>query len=82
MRDDIEIRTLNEAKFIIENKATVRATAKVFHVGKSTVHKDMTKRLKALDYDSFLIVKKILLKNLNERHIRGGLATKRKYSKK
>ena len=82
MRDDIEIRTLKEAKFIIENKATVRATAKVFHVGKSTVHKDMSKRLKVLDYDSFLLVKKILLKNLSERHSRGGLATKRKYLKK
>ena len=82
MRDDIEIRNLNEAKYIIENKATVRATAKVFHVGKSTVHKDMSKRLKVLDYDSFLLVKKILLKNLSERHSRGGLATKRKYLKK
>ncbi len=79
MQEDFEQRIFLEARYIIENNATVRATGKVFHLGKSTVHKDVTERLERLDYELFLEVKAVLQKNLSERHIRGGLATKRKY---
>ncbi|MBE7076056.1 MAG: stage III sporulation protein D [Clostridiales bacterium] len=72
-------RILEEAYYIAETGATVRATAKIFGVGKSTVHKDVTKRLKNIDKDLYLAVKKVLKINLSERHIRGGEATKRKY---
>lgn len=72
-------RILEEAYYIAETGATVRATAKIFGVGKSTVHKDVTKKLKNIDKDLYLAVKKVLKINLSERHIRGGEATKRKY---
>ena len=57
----------------------MRDTAKVFHFSKSTVHKDATERLKLIDKDLYNQVKKVLEKNLSERHIRGGMATKKKY---
>lgn len=79
MRDDIEERVLSEARYIAETGATVRTTAVFFHVGKSTVHKDMTERLYALDLDLFEQVKEVLKINLCERHIRGGEATRLKY---
>ena len=72
-------RILEEAYYIAETGATVRATAKIFGVGKSTVHKDVTKRLKSIDKDLYLAVKKVLKINLSERHIRGGEATRKKY---
>ena len=80
MNKNIEIRTLDEARFIVETGATVREVAKVFKVGKSTVHKDVTKRLKGLDDNLYLLVRDVLDFNLSERHIRGGIATKKKYS--
>ncbi len=79
MREYITDRILEEAYYIAETGATVRATAKLFHSSKSTVHKDVTERLKNLDAELFKQVKKVLKKNLEERHIRGGEATKRKY---
>ena len=79
MYKSIEIRVIDEALYIIENKATVRQTAKEFKIGKSTVHKDVTVRLKELDSNLFLLVRDVLNYNLKERHIRGGLATRRKY---
>ena len=72
-------RVLEEAYYIAETGATVRDTAKIFGVGKSTVHKDVTTRLKEIDKDLYKKVKKVLEINLSERHIRGGEATKRKY---
>ncbi len=75
-------RIIEEANYIIETGATVRQTAKLFLSSKSTVHKDVTERLKKLDADLYERVKKILSKNLAERHIRGGEATKRKYQNK
>ena len=72
-------RVLEEGYYIAETGSTVRATAEIFHVGKSTVHKDVTVRLKAIDKDLFKAVRRVLRKNLSERHIRGGEATKRKY---
>lgn len=79
MREDIIKRILDESKYIISTGATVRATAKVFHFSKSTVHKDVTDRLQDIDRELYKLVKKVLSKNLAERHLRGGEATKLKY---
>ena len=66
-------------EYIIDTGATVRATAKVFKISKSTVHKDVTKRLRTEEPALYLRVKEVLDKNKSERHIRGGMATKIKY---
>ncbi len=79
MKDYIEDRVLEVAKYIIESKATIRRTAKVFGVSKSTIHKDMTERLPALNPLIASKAKTILDINKAERHIRGGMATKLKY---
>lgn len=81
MREDLTERVLKEACYIAETGATVRDTAKVFLFSKSTVHKDVTERLYFIDRTLYNKVKKILRKNLDERHIRGGLATREKYLK-
>ena len=81
MREDLIVRVLKESYYIAETGATVRETAKVFHYSKSTVHKDVTERLYYMDKLLFGSVKKVLKKNLEERHIRGGLATREKYLK-
>lgn len=65
--------------YIVETGETVRAVAKKFGISKSTVHKDVTQTLKKLDKSLYEKVKVILEKNKQERHIRGGEATKRKY---
>ena len=70
------------AAYIIENGATVRAAARRFEVSKSTVHKDMTQRLPDIDAQKAHEVEKVLQHNKQERHIRGGLATKRKYAER
>ena len=67
--------------YIIENKSTVRAAASHFGISKSTVHKDVTKTLKRSNKNMYYEVKKVLELNKNERHLRGGEATKQKYSK-
>ena len=69
-------------EYIIESKATVRSTAKKFGVSKSTVHKDVSQRLKVLNPALYRQVREILDTNKSERHIRGGLATKKKYLQK
>lgn len=74
-------RILLEGEYIVKHNATVRQTAKVFSIGKSTVHKDVTTRLKEINSSLYLEVQKVLKTNLCERHIRGGLATKLKYKK-
>ena len=81
MREDVTDRVLEEAEFIANTGATVRATAKIFLSSKSTVHKDVTERLIKIDKELYKRVRKVLEKNLSERHIRGGEATKRKYKK-
>lgn len=81
MREDILSRIVDEANYIAETGATVRKAAKVFHFSKSTVHKDVTERLKSIDKELYKKVKKVLDKNLAERHIRGGEATRKKYSR-
>ena len=81
MRDDLEQRAQELAVYMIENRATVRAAAKKFGVSKSTVHKDLTDRLKHINQGLYLQVKEVLDVNKQERHIRGGMATRRKYRK-
>ena len=66
-------------EYMVRNSATVRAAAKHFGISKSTVHKDIRTRLPELDRGLFREVEKLLELNKQERHIRGGLATKRKY---
>ncbi len=78
MYGELSKRAISEGEYIVENNATVRSTAAVFGVGKSTVHKDVTVALKELDAGLYSEVKRVLEKNLSERHIRGGLATKLK----
>mgnify|MGYP004654410221 CR=1 FL=1 len=80
MREYITERALKEGEYIAETGSTVRATAKRFNSSKSTVHKDVTVILKKIDAGLYRKVKEKLEKNLKERHIRGGNATKRKYS--
>lgn len=82
MKAYIEERTIELAEYIINNKATVRETAKKFGISKSTVHKDVTERLLKINPQLAQHAKNILNENKAERHIRGGLATKKKYKKK
>ena len=79
MKGNIEERAISLADYIIENKATVRQAAKKFCVSKSTVHKDVTDRLRAISRIRYNKVKKILEINKAQRHLRGGAATKEKY---
>lgn len=79
MKAYIEERALTLANYIVENKSTVRETAKVFRISKSTVHKDIAERLWEIDLKLAKSVQKILLENKADRHIRGGEATKLKY---
>ncbi len=79
MRKYIEERAIDIAGYIVENNATVRQAAKKFGVSKSTVHKDITERLEEIDHELAVKARKILDINKSERHIRGGLATKKKY---
>lgn len=81
MKDYIEKRAIELALFIIENNATVRKTAKVFNVSKSTVHKDVHERLRKINPSLYKQAQAILEFNKSERHIRGGLATREKYLK-
>ena len=79
MRETIEQRACDLAVYIIENKATVRAAAGEFGISKSTVNKDLSERLPHCNRTLYLQVKEVLDQNKAERHIRGGLATRRKY---
>jgi len=76
----IEERAINLAQYIIDSKDTVRGTAKKFGISKSTVHKDVSERLLEISPTLALEVRKVLDENKAERHIRGGMATKLKYS--
>ena len=79
MKSRQDQRAVILGKYILENKTTVRAAAKKFGISKSTVHKDVSERLKKEDPELYSQVKDILEINKLERHLRGGLATKRKY---
>ena len=79
MTDDIEKRVCELAVYMIETHATVRQTAKQFGISKSTVHKDLQNRLPRCNPVLYEQVRIVLNHNKSERHIRGGMATKRKY---
>ena len=81
MKSVVEQRAIELAEYIVENKTTVRAAAKKFVISKSTVHMDVSNRLKNLNPSLYSDVRDILEINKAERHIRGGLATKEKYAK-
>ena len=75
----MEERAQRLALYIIENRTTVRAAAQKFGISKSTVHKDISERLPAFDRTLYLQVKQVLEVNKAQRHIRGGIATRKKY---
>lgn len=75
----MEERACDLALYIIENRTTVRAAAKRFGISKSTVHKDLQDRLPTFNRPLYLQVKAVLEENKAQRHIRGGMATRKKY---
>ena len=82
MADGIDERARDLAVYILEHRATVRSAAKHFGISKSTVHKDVTERLKYVSPGLWAQVRTILLENKAQRHLRGGEATRRKYLQK
>lgn len=81
MYNDYEDRAEMLGRYIAESNATVRSAAKKFGVSKSTVHSDVTKRLRKINPELFNEVRKVLDVNKEERHIRGGIATREKYKR-
>lgn len=79
MKGAVEERAVELGEYILENKATVRAAAKKFHISKSTVHKDVSDRLQSVNPMLYTEVRQILDINKAQRHIRGGIATREKY---
>ncbi len=79
MKGIVEERAAQIGEYIVETKTTVRNAAKKFGISKSTVHKDVSQRLKRINPMLYKDVKEILEINKSQRHIRGGLATKQKY---
>ena len=79
VKGNIEERAVKLAEYIIEHKTTVRAAARQFGISKSTVHKDIRERLPTINRALFLQAKAVLEENKAERHIRGGIATRKKY---
>ena len=82
MADTIDQRACELAVYMIETGATVRSTAQKFGISKSTVHKDLQNRLPKCNLALYIQVRKVLDTNKKERHIRGGMATKRKFQQK
>ena len=82
MQESMEQRACELAVYMIENGATVRAAAKKFGISKSTVHKDLTARLPSYAPALYRSVRAVLDQNKAERHLRGGMATRRKYKGK
>ena len=79
MWEYIEERAIKCAEYIVATGCTVRACSAHFSISKSTVHKDVSERLKYIDIDLYERVRQVLEFNLSERHMRGGIATKEKY---
>lgn len=79
MKGNPEERAVLLGEYIVEHGATVRQAAAVFKISKSTVHQDVTSRLKKCSPPLYMQVKAVLSKNKQERHIRGGMATREKY---
>lgn len=82
MKRELEERACELAVYMIETGATVRATARHFGISKSTVHKALTEQLRLCNYPLYTQVRQVLDKNKQERHIRGGMATRQKYLRK
>ena len=82
MKTLVEERAVELGEYIVENKTTVRAAAKQFGISKSTVHSDVSERLKKVSPPLYNEVRKVLDDNKAQRHIRGGMATKEKYLNK
>lgn len=82
MQSNADERAVRLGRYIVKNNATVRSTAGANSVSKSTVHSDVTRRLKRIDGELYLKVRAVLDKNKSERHLRGGSATREKYIKK
>ena len=82
MKRELEERACELAVYMIETGATVRATARHFGISKSTVHKALTEQLRLCSYPLYTQVRQVLDKNKQERHIRGGMATRQKYLQK
>ena len=78
--DELDERTITLAYYILNNQTTIRATANKFGIPKSTVHHDLSVKLKYINYQLYLEVKKLLEDNFNVKHIHGGEATKHKYA--
>jgi len=81
MNKSIIERVLQEANYIMETKYTVRQIAKIFHVSKSTVHKDLKERLKYIDKGIHKKINKIFQEHIEIRHLRGGESTRKRYLK-
>lgn len=81
MIGNVEKRCIDLGHYIVETKATVRSAAAVFGISKSTVHNDVTKRFSVINPLLCSEVKEVLEENKAQRHIRGGLATRKKYTK-
>ena len=81
MENSADERAVLLGRYIVSHCATVRSTAKAHAVSKSTVHSDVTKRLRKIDGELYESVRKILDINKQERHIRGGMATKEKWGR-
>ena len=79
MKGNMEERAERLALYILENRATVRSAAQKFRISKSSVHKDLSERLPTFNRTLYLQVKEVLEQNKAERHIRGGIATRKKY---
>ena len=79
MAHDIDVRACDLAVYILEHRATVRSAAKHFGISKSTVHKDVTERLRRVSPSLWAQVRAVLLENKAQRHLRGGEATRQKY---
>ncbi len=81
MKEDLVERVILVATHIYQTHDTIRKTATIYGLSKSTIHHDVSTKLKNIDFCLFLKVKKILDENFSQKHIRGGEATKHKYSK-
>lgn len=80
MKEDLALRVIKVANHINETHDTIRKTAKIFGYSKSTIHNDVSIKLRSIDYCLYQKTKKILEENFAEKHIRGGEATKNKYN--
>ena len=76
---DLDDRTIKLANYILDNHTTIRATAKAFGIPKSTVHHDLSTKLKYLNYSLYKEVRNLLTENFNIKHLHGGESTKQKY---